>query len=64
MGEAQEWLFEPEFNRSIKVSAMDERITSNAGFLLLREADEKLGLIKRIAEQMHDPRDQTRFDTV
>ena len=57
MGEAQDWLFEPEFNRSIKVSAMDERITSNAGFLLLREADEKLGLIKRIADQMHDPRD-------
>lgn len=61
MGEAQEWLFEPEFNRSIKVCAMDERITSDGGFLLLREADEKLGLIKRIAERMHDPRDQSKI---
>lgn len=61
MGEAQEWLFEPEFNRSIKVCAMDERITSNGGFLLLREADEKLGLIKRIAEQMRDPRNQLKI---
>lgn len=61
MGEAPKWLFEPEFNRSIKVCAMDERITSNGGFLLLREADEKLGLIKRIAEQMQDPRDPSKI---
>jgi hypothetical protein len=39
MSEAQERLFEPEFNRPFKVRASDERITSNAGMILLREAD-------------------------
>ena len=42
MGEAKEWLFEPSFNRTVKVLASDERITSDAGFLLLREADHRL----------------------
>ena len=42
MGEAKEWLFEPSFNRAVKVCASDERITSDAGFLLLREADQRI----------------------
>lgn len=58
MGEAQAWLFEPEFNRAVKVSASDERITSDAGFLLLREADHRLGLTESLANQLHDPRRQ------
>jgi len=41
MGEAQRWLFEPSFNRAVKVQAGDERITSDSGLLLLREADER-----------------------
>ena len=36
MGEVQEWLFEPSFNRSVNVVACDERITSDAGHLELR----------------------------
>ena len=44
MGEAQEWLFEPSFNRAVKVCASDDRITSDAGVVLLREADHRLGL--------------------
>jgi hypothetical protein len=56
MGEAQEWLFEPGFNRAIKVRASDERITSDAGFLLLREADHRLGLTEWLASQLADPR--------
>ena len=40
MGEAQGTLFEPEFNRSIKVQTCEQRITSHAGALLLREFDQ------------------------
>jgi Transposase DDE domain group 1 len=58
MGEAQEWLFEPDFNRAVKVRATDERITSDAGFLLLREADHRLGLTEGLARQLDDPRRQ------
>jgi hypothetical protein len=36
VGEAQNWLFEPDFNRSVKVGTTDERIPSDAGLLLLR----------------------------
>ena len=64
MGEAQNhqpWLFEPEFNRAIKVQTTDERITSDAGLLLLREADHRLGLTEHLAAQLVDPRRQDRI---
>jgi hypothetical protein len=60
MGEARETLFDPEFNRSIKVVACDDRITSDAGLLLLREADHRLGLTESLAQQLHDPRQPSR----
>jgi hypothetical protein len=56
MGEAQVNLFEPDFNRSIKVKSTDERLTSNAGVLLLREADHRLQMIQTITKSMRDPR--------
>jgi Transposase DDE domain group 1 len=58
MGETQEWLFEPSFNRAVKVRASDERITSDAGFLLLREADHRLGLTESLAQRLADRRRQ------
>ncbi len=56
MGEAQDTLFEPEFNRAIKVQTCEQRITSHAGAVLLREADHQLGLVESLAEQVNDPR--------
>ena len=50
MGEAQQFLFEPGFNRAIKVRASDMRITSDSGFILLRGVDHRLRLT--------DPRQQ------
>jgi len=58
MGEAQEWLFEPQFNRAVKVQASDQRITSDAGLVLLREADHRLGLAEWLAGELVDPRRQ------
>lgn len=58
MSEAQEWLFEPTFNRAVKVCASDERITSDAGLLLLREADHGLGVTESLARKLFDPRRQ------
>ncbi len=65
MGEAQNTLFEPEFNRSIKVQAFSQRITSHAGAVLLREADHQLGLVESLAGQIQDPRnpDKIRYTT-
>jgi len=56
MGEAQGCLFEPTFNRSIKLRQADPRITSDAGALLLREVDHRLGLTGDLAAQLTDPR--------
>ena len=58
MSEAETVDFEPTFNRSIKVRSRDDRITSNAGVLLIREADHRLGLIESLAKGMQDPRQQ------
>jgi hypothetical protein len=57
MGEVQDTLFEPEFNRAIKVQTSDQSITSHAGAILLREIDHQLGLIESVGEQVTDPRD-------
>ena len=60
MSEAGTIDFEPTFNRSVKVRSRDDRITSNAGALLLREADHRLGLIESLASGMTDPRLQNQ----
>jgi hypothetical protein len=56
MGEANRSKLEPEFNQSVKIEFSDHRITSNAGVLLLREADSRLGLTSSIASKMVDTR--------
>jgi len=60
------FLLEPQFNRAVKVRMTDERITSDAGLLLLREADHRLGLTEHLAAQLVDPRrpDRIRYELV
>jgi len=66
MGEAKQPLLEPSFNRAVKVFASDDRITSDAGFILLREADHRLGITESLAANLEDPRQQhlTRYQLV
>ena len=54
-------MFEPTFNRAIKLRPADPRITSDAGALLLREADHRLGLTADLAAQLRDERDPQRI---
>ncbi|MFH0983510.1 MAG: IS1380 family transposase [Planctomycetota bacterium] len=56
MGEGKQPFFEPSFNRAIKVQAGSDRLTSDGGAMLLREADHRLGLIDSLAERLCDPR--------
>ena len=56
MGESQGRLFEPTFNRSIKLRQADPRITSDAGALLLREIDHRLGLTGDLGAELIDLR--------
>jgi hypothetical protein len=61
MGERQGTLFEPEFNRAVKVKVTDERLTSDAGLVMLREADHRLGLTESLAAKLDDPRHPNRI---
>lgn len=56
MSEAQLCLFEPSFNRAVKVRSRDERLSSDAGALVLREADHRLGLLESLGRALRDPR--------
>jgi hypothetical protein len=46
----------PTFNRSLRIEGRPERLTAEAGALLLREADERLGLTRDLAAKLQDPR--------
>jgi len=66
MGERHGWLFEPTFNRSVKLRQADHRISDNAGALLLREVDHRLALTADLAAELTDPRrpDRIRYQQV
>jgi hypothetical protein len=66
VGEGKKVLFEPSFNRAVKVRGGQDRLTSDAGTLLLREADHRLGLTEALAAELYDRRDadRTRYDFV
>jgi len=61
MGEEQGCFWEPTFNRSIKVRLKDDRLTGDAGLLLIREGDHRLGLTASLAAEMRDPRDPDKI---
>src|SRR3712207_1923412 len=49
-------LFTTSFNRSLSVEARPERLTGDAGAVLLREILELSGMIGWLAERLADPR--------
>lgn len=55
MGE-ERFLFPPEFNRSIRIEARPERLTSEPGAIVLREAVERLGIVDWMVRRLLDPR--------
>lgn len=61
MGEGKKPLFEFSFNRAVKVRGGQDRLTSDAGMLLLREADHRLGLTKSLADKLLDRRRPDRI---
>ena len=56
MGEKQNRPFHFSFNSSLKVGFQGSRITSDAGLLLVRELDERLGLDQLISDNLTDNR--------
>ncbi len=56
MGEEQGTLFSPEYNQSVQVEARPEKLTSDAGALLMREVMERLRYSELIGKHLTDPR--------
>jgi hypothetical protein len=46
----------PSFNHSVHIEGRPERLTAETGALLLREADERLGLVRDMAAKLKDDR--------
>jgi hypothetical protein len=58
MGEYENTLFSLDFNRSVKIEARRERLTGDAGAVLVRELMGQLGIDTYLAERLEDARDQ------
>ena len=56
MGETENQSSQLSFNPSLKVDFQGSRVTSDAGLLLVRELDERLGLSGLIGENIWDDR--------
>ena len=48
--------FHPSFNAGVVVEARVERLTSDAGAVIVREVMERSGIIEWLTERLHDPR--------
>ncbi len=46
----------PSFNRSVRIEGRPERLSAESGALLLREADQRLGLVRDMAATLEDRR--------
>jgi hypothetical protein len=60
MGEEQVTLFAPEFNRSVRVEARAERLTSDAGAVVLRALLDRLSFAALVGRHLTDPRAAAR----
>jgi hypothetical protein len=50
--------FRAEFNGSLRIESRAERLTSEAGAVILRQVAERLGIVPWMVKRLHDPRDR------
>jgi Transposase DDE domain group 1 len=55
-GEEQRDAIRPEFNPAIMIDFQGAKITSDTGFLLLREMDERFSILGPIGSELEDTR--------
>jgi hypothetical protein len=55
-GEKDREAIRPEFDRSIMIDFQGAKITSDTGFLLLREIDERFGILNPLESELEDTR--------
>jgi len=60
MGDSQPTAIRPDFNGSLGIEGRPDRLTSNAGTIVLRELDDRLGVSTALARRLTDSRDPSR----
>jgi hypothetical protein len=63
VGEKETEPFQFTFNGFLKVSFQGSRVTSDAGLVLVRELDERLGLEAILTEHLRDSRHGLKLNT-
>ncbi len=58
-GESQKEVIRPDFNRAIRIDFQGAKITSDVGFLLVREIDERFKIIEPRQDCLEDLRSPT-----
>ena len=58
-GESQKEVIRPDFNRAIRIDFRGAKITSDVGFLLMREIDDRFKIIAPMGDCLKDPRSST-----
>ncbi len=58
-GESQKKVIRPDFNRAIMIDFQGAKITSDVGFLLVREIDERFRIIGPMGDCLEDLRSPT-----
>ncbi len=62
VGDKQTGTIRPDFDSSISIDFQGARITSDTGFLILREIDQRFNILSAVASQMDDPRSLRHTD--
>ena len=63
VGDKQRGTIRPDFDRSISIDFQGARITSDTGFLLMREIDQRFNILSAAASQVNDPRSPRHTET-
>jgi hypothetical protein len=56
VGDRQRGVIRPEFDRSISIDFQGAKITSDTGFLLMREIDQRFNILGGVESLIDDPR--------
>jgi len=62
VGDKQRETIRPEFDRSINIDFQGAKITSDTGFLIFREIDQRFNILHAAASQIDDPRSARHTD--
>ena len=62
VGDKQRGAIRPEFDRSISIDFQGAKITSDTGFLLMREMDQRFNILGGVESLIDDPRSSRHTD--